>query len=179
MPYFCNKVPNINAEDSYKDTFFFLTGDHLLCGGHFFQLWCWWRLLGVPWTARRSNQSILKEISPEYSHWNNWCWSWSSNTLATWCEELTHLKRPWCWERLRGRGQGADRGWDGDAMSPTQWTWVWVNSGVGDTIQASHPPLFPSPVLNLSQHQGLSQWVSSSHQVAKVLELLLQHHSFQ
>ena len=60
-----------------------------------FELWCWRRLLRVPWTTRRSNQSILKEISPG-SHWKDWCWSWNSNTLATWCKELTHLKRPWC-----------------------------------------------------------------------------------
>ena len=50
-----------------------------------FELWCWRRLLRVPWTARRSKQSILKEISPEYS-WKNWCWSWNSNILATWCK---------------------------------------------------------------------------------------------
>ena len=50
------------------------------------------------------------------------------NTLATWCEELTHLKRPWCWERLRA-GEGDERGWDGWMALPTQWTWVWVNSG--------------------------------------------------
>ena len=62
-------------------------------------------------------------------HWKDWCWCWSSNTLATWCEELTHLKRPWCWERLRAGGEGDDRGWDGWIASPTQWTWVWVNSG--------------------------------------------------
>ena len=54
-----------------------------------FELWCWRRLLRVPWIARRSNQSILKEISPGCSL-ENWCWSWNSNTLATWCEELTH-----------------------------------------------------------------------------------------
>ena len=88
-----------------------------------FEMWCWRRLLRVPWTARRSNQSILKEISPEY-HWKDWYWSWNSNTLATWWEELTHLKRPWCWERLRARGEGDDRGWDGWMVSPTQWTWV-------------------------------------------------------
>ena len=88
-----------------------------------FEMWCWRRLLRVPWTAWRSNQSILKEISPEY-HWKDWYWSWNSNTLATWCEELTHLKRPWCWERLRARGEGDDRGWDGWMASPTQWTWV-------------------------------------------------------
>ena len=59
-------------------------------------------------------------------------WSWNSNTLATWCEELTHWKRPWCWERLKVGGEGNDRGWDGWMASPTQWTWVWVNSGSGD-----------------------------------------------
>ena len=89
-----------------------------------FELWCWSRLLRVPWTARRSNQSILKEIS----HWKDWCWSWNSNTLATWCEELTYLKRPWCWERLKAGGEGDDRGWDGWMASLTRWTWVWVNS---------------------------------------------------
>ena len=93
-----------------------------------FELWCWRRLLGVPWTARRFNQSILKESSPEYSLKDR-CWSWSSNTLATWCKELTHWKRPWCWERLKVGGEGDDRGWDGWMASPTQWTWVWVSSG--------------------------------------------------
>ena len=50
------------------------------------------------------------------------------NTLATSCEELTHLKRPWCWKRLKSRREGDDRGWHGWMASPTQWTWVWVNS---------------------------------------------------
>ena len=60
-------------------------------------------------------------------HWKDWCWSWSSNTLATWCKELTHWRRPWCWERLKAGGEGDDRGWDGWMASLTQWTWVWVN----------------------------------------------------
>ena len=90
------------------------------------ELWCWRRLLRVPCIARRSNQSILKEISPEYS-WEDWCWSWGSDTLATWCEETTHWKRPWCWERLRAEGEGDDRGWDGWMASLTQWTWVWAD----------------------------------------------------
>ena len=76
-----------------------------------FELWCWRRLLRVPWTAR-SNQSILKGISPEYSL-KNWCWSWNSNTLATWWEELTPWKRSWCWERSKTGGEGDDREWDG------------------------------------------------------------------
>ena len=61
-------------------------------------------------------------------HWRDWCWSWNSNTLVTWCGQLTHLKRPWCWEGLRAGGEGDDRGWNGWMASPTQWTWVWVDS---------------------------------------------------
>ena len=57
-------------------------------------------------------------------HWKDWCWNWSSNTLATWCKEPTHWKRPWCWERLKAGGEGDDRGWDGRMASPTQWMWV-------------------------------------------------------
>jgi len=60
-----------------------------------FELWCWRKLLRVPWTARRSSWSILKEISPEYPL--DWCWGWSANTLATWCGEPTHWERPWSW----------------------------------------------------------------------------------
>ena len=55
--------------------------------------------------------------------------SFKPSILATWCEELTHLKRPWCWERLREGGEGDNRGRDGWMASPTQWTWVWVNFG--------------------------------------------------
>ena len=92
-----------------------------------FVLWCWRRLLRVPWTARRSDQSILK--SGLNIHWKDWCWNWNSNTLATWCEKLTHLKRSWCWERLKAGGGRDNRGWDGWMASPTRWAWVWVSSG--------------------------------------------------
>ena len=74
-----------------------------------FELWCWRRLLRVPWTARRSNQSILKEISPGCSLEGLMLNLNSSNTLATWWEELTHLKRPWCWKRLQAGGERDDR----------------------------------------------------------------------
>ena len=93
-----------------------------------FEFCCWRKLVTVPWTARRSNQSILKEINPEYALEGR-CWSWSSNTLVTWCEEPTNWKRPWCQERLKAGGEGDDRGWDGWMASLTQRTWVWVNSG--------------------------------------------------
>ena len=97
-----------------------------------FELGCWRRLVRVPWTARRSNQSILKEISPEYSlkglilklklqYFGHQMWRTDS------------LERPWCWEGLWAGGEGDDRGWDGWMASLTRWhhsdsTWLWVNS---------------------------------------------------
>ena len=92
------------------------------------------------WTAvlEKTLESPLdcKEIQPVHPkgdqsqgvHWKDWYWSWNSNTLAPWCEELTCLKWPWFWERWRAGGEGDNRGGDGWMASPTQWTWVWVNS---------------------------------------------------
>ena len=85
---------------------------------------CWRRLLSVPWTARRSNQFILKEISTECSL-EGLMLSWNSNSLAIWYERLTHWQRPRSWERLRAGGEGDNRGWDGW----TWWIWVWISSG--------------------------------------------------
>ena len=72
--------------------------------------WCFW--------------SMVLEKTLESLHWKDWCWSWNCNTLVIWCEELTHWKRLWCWERLRAGGEVDNRGWDGLMASPTQWTWV-------------------------------------------------------
>ena len=69
------------------------------------------------------NQSILKKI-----HWQDWCWSWSSNTLETWWEEPTAWKSPWCWGKLRAGGEEGERAWNGWMASLTQRTWVWANS---------------------------------------------------
>ena len=80
------------------------------------------RLQGDP-TSLSLRRSVLGV------HWKDWCWSWNSNTLATSGEELTHWKRPWCWEGLGAGGEGGHRGWDGWMASPTWRTWVWVNSG--------------------------------------------------
>ena len=94
--------------------------------------WCFWTVV-LKKTLERPLD--CKEIQPVYPkgvlgvHWKDWCWSWNSNILASWFEELSHLKRPWCWERLRAGGEGDDKGWDGWMASPTQWTWIWVNSG--------------------------------------------------
>ena len=87
-----------------------------------FELWCWRRLLRVPWTARRSNQWILREINLEY-HWKDWRLSWNSSILVIWWEQLTHWKSPWCWERLRAEREEGVKGWDGWMASPKQWTW--------------------------------------------------------
>jgi len=92
-----------------------------------FELWYWRRLLRISWTARRSNQSILKEISPVYSL-EGVILKLKLQYLATWCKELTHLKISWFWERLKAGGDRDDRGWDGWMASLIQWTWVRVNS---------------------------------------------------
>ena len=93
-----------------------------------FELWCWRRLLRVPWTARRSNQSVLKEISPGCALEGLML---KLKTPVFWPPhaELTYWKRPWCWEGLGAGGEGDDRGWDGWMASPTRWAWVWANSG--------------------------------------------------
>ena len=88
-------------------------------------LWCWRRLLS-PLDCKK-----IKPVNPK----GNQSWiertdtNLSSKTLATWCQELSHWKRPWCWERLKAGGEGDDRGWEDWMASPTRWTWVWASSG--------------------------------------------------
>ena len=82
-----------------------------------------WEPLGLQ--GDPTNLSLRRSVLSV--HWKDWCWKWNSNTLATWCEELARLKRPWSWERLMAGGEGDHRG--GWMVSPTHWTWVWVNSG--------------------------------------------------
>ena len=89
-----------------------------------FELWCW-RRLEIPLD--------FKEIQPVHPKGNqSWILSTDAeanySTLATWFEELTHLKRHWCWELLKAGGEVVDRGWDGWMASPTRWTWISVNS---------------------------------------------------
>ena len=93
-----------------------------------FQLWCWRRLLRISWIARRSNQSILKEISPEYSV-EGLMLKLKLQYFGHLMPRTDSLKRSWCWERLMVVEEGDDRGWDGWMASLTQLTWVWVNSG--------------------------------------------------
>ena len=95
--------------------------------------WCFWTVV-----LEKTLESPLdcKEIQPVHPKGDQswvfigriWGWSWNSNTLATWWEKLIHLKRPWCWERLKAGGEEDDRGWDDLMALRTQWTWVLVNS---------------------------------------------------
>ena len=93
-----------------------------------FKLLCWRRLLRVPWTTRRSNQSVLKEINLEYSL-KELMLKLKPQYFGHLMRSANSSERPWWWERLRARGKGGDRGWDGWKASQTQWTWVWANSG--------------------------------------------------
>ena len=95
--------------------------------------WCFWTVV-----LEKTLESPLdcKEIQPVHPKGNqSWIftrsWSWNPNSLATSCEELTHWKRPWCWEGLKAGGEGYDRGWDGWMASPTRRAWVYT-LGVGD-----------------------------------------------
>ena len=127
-------------------------GEHWIIDA--FELWCWRRLLRVPWIAGRSNQSILKEISPEYS-WKGLVLKLKLQYLATWCEELTPWKIPWCWERLKAGGKGDNGGWDGWMASLVQWTWLWVSSR--SWSWTAKPGMLQSMWVTKSQKQ-LSDW---------------------
>ena len=91
--------------------------------------WCFWTVVLEKTLERPLNCKEIKLVHPGIKsvlniHWKDWCWSWNSNTSAIWCEELTHWKRPWCWERLKAGGEGDYRGWDGWMASVTWWVWV-------------------------------------------------------
>ena len=131
-----------------------------------FELWYWRRLLRIAWTARRSNQSILKEINSEYSL-EALILNWNSNTLVTRCKELINWKSPWCWVRLRAGGEGGDRGWDGWMASPTQWTWVWASSG--RWWRAGKPGVLQS--MGSQSWTRLIDWITTTDATYEILKL--------
>ena len=96
-----------------------------------FELWCWRRLLRVFSRLQGDQNSQSWRKSVLTIHWQDWCWSWNSFTLATRFKEMTHWRGPWCWERLKAGGKEDGRGWDGWMASPTWWTWVWASSRSG------------------------------------------------
>ena len=129
-----------------------------------FKLWCWREFLRVPWAARRSNLSILKEINPEYSL-ERLMTKMKRHYFGHWYKEPTHWKRAWNWERLRAGGEGGDRDWDGWMVAQTQWTWVWANSGRQWSIREA---------CNSWSHKeldGLSDWTITTTKLNNFVEL--------
>ena len=119
-----------------------------------FDLWCW-RTLEYPLDCKET-----KPVNPKGNQPWDWCWSWSSNTLATWCEELTYWKRPWCWERLKAGAERDGRGWDGWMTSLTSWTWVWTSSW--SWLWTQKPGVLQSMGVSKSQTQ-LSDWTELNY----------------
>ena len=121
--------------------------------------WCFWTVV-----LEKTVESPLdcKEIQPVHPkvlgvHWKDWCRSWNSNILTTWCEELTHWKRPWCWERLKAGREGNDREWGGWMASLTWWTWVWVVSG--SWWWTGRSGVLPSVGLQRVRHDGATELI--------------------
>ena len=102
-----------------------------------FELWCWKRLLRVPWTARRSHQSILKELSPEYSL-EGLMLKLKLQYFGHLMQRTDSLEKTLCWARLKA-GEGDDRRWDGWMASLTGWTWVWASSGICQELPVRGP----------------------------------------
>ena len=95
-------------------------------------------------------------------HWKVWCWSWNFDTLASWCEELTLWKRPWCLERLRAGGEEDDRGWDGWKASPTQWTEQALRVGDGQGSLACCSP-WDCKESDMTEQLNWLNWTDKCH----------------
>ena len=92
--------------------------------------WCFWIVVSEKTLESPLDCKEIQSVHPKGDQfWKDWCWSWNANILATSWEELTHWKRPWYWEGLGARGEGDNKGWDGWIALPSQWAWVWVDSG--------------------------------------------------
>ena len=132
-PYFANKGPSSQSYGFSSNHVWMWELDHKESWA--LKNWCFWTVVlektlesSLDCKEIKPVNPNLKEISPEYSL-EGLMLKLKLQYFGTWCEELTHLKRPWWWERLKAGREGDDRGWDGWMASPTQWTWVWVNSG--------------------------------------------------
>ena len=128
--YFANKDPSSQSCGFSSSHVWMWELDHN--EGWASKNWCFWTVVLEKTLESPLDCREIKRVNPKSIlniHWKHWCWSWSSKTLATWWEEPTHWKRPWCWERLKAKGERDDRGWDGWVASLTQWTWIRASSG--------------------------------------------------
>ena len=130
--YFVNKGPSSQGYGSSSSHVWMWELDYKEMGA--LKNWCFWTVVLEKTLERLLDCKESQSVHPKADQ--SWVFigrtdfeAETPNTLATWCKELTHLKRPWYWERLKAGGEGDDRGWDGWMASLTQWTWVWVNSG--------------------------------------------------
>ena len=120
-----------------------------------------WESLGLEDQTSQSYRRSVLNI-----HWKDWCWSWNFTTLATWCEELPHWKRPWCWERLRAGGDGDNRGWDGWMASLTQWTWVGDGQGgLACCGSQGHKESDTTERLNWTEHSSVAYFIFSLNSI--------------
>ena len=90
------------------------------------------------------------------------------NSLATWCEELPHLKRPWCWERLKAGGEAEDKRWDCRMVSSIQWTWVWASSN--SWWWTGKPAMLQS--MGLQSQTGLRDWIELNWDYSVLIHII-------
>ena len=123
-----------------------------------FELWCWTKTLESPLDSKEIKPVSPKENQPWMLIGRTDAKAKTPNSLATWCKEPTHWKRPWCWARLKAKGEGASRGWDDQIASPTQWTWIWASSGRVKDREAWH-----SAVHGVANSQTwLTDWITTT-----------------
>ena len=137
-----------------------------------FELWCWRKLLRVPWTARRFNQCILRKISPGCSLEGLML---KLQYFGHLIEEPTHWKRAWFWGRLRAGREGSDRGWDGWMASSTQWTWVWANSR--RWWRTGNPGMQQS--MGLPSQTCLSDWTTTENRKSNIILIYFTDNDFK
>ena len=138
--------------------------------------WCFWTVVLEKTLESPLDSQELKPVNPKSVlniRWKDWCWGWNSNTLATWCDELTPWKRLWCWESPSAGEEGDNGGWDGWMASPTWWTWVWTSSG--SWWWTGEPGMLQSMELQSltwpSDWTGLTEIDNTAAAAAKVLQL--------
>ena len=161
--YFANKGPSSQSYGFFNSHVWMWELDHK--EGWSPKNWCFWTVvkpLEVPLDCKE-----IQPVNPKENQ--SWIfigsWSWSSNTLATWFEELIHLKRPWCWERLNVGGEGNDRGWGCWIASPTWWTWVWPSSG--SWWRKRKPGMLQSMGLQRVRHDWVTEQQHASKQKSR------------
>ena len=172
--YFVNKGPSSQSYGFSSSHVWILELDYKKIKA---EEWCFWIVVLDKTLERLLDCKEIHLVHPKgnqswiFIHRKDWCWN--SNTFATWWEELTHLKEPWCWERLKEGGEKDDRGWDGWMASLTRWTWVWVS--FRNRWWTGKPGLLQSMGLQRVGHEWASKltdtyiWIRKKNDVWSIL----------